>query len=91
MINGVGSNLPVSKIATQPVSKQLPAEPPKQLRAMDRLETAPASSLTKTMQASGDIRVDLVQSIKQQIAAGTYETETRLAQAVDRLFEELNR
>jgi anti-sigma28 factor (negative regulator of flagellin synthesis) len=86
MINGIGSNSPVQKIVTQPVSKQLPAEPAKQLRATDRLEVSGAGHLLK---ASGDIRVDLVQSIKQQIEAGTYETDAKLNAAVDRLMDEL--
>ncbi len=86
MINGIGSNSPVQKIVTQPVSKQLPAEPAKQLRATDRLEVSGAGHLLK---ASGDIRTDLVQSIKQQIEAGTYETDAKLDAAVDRLMDEL--
>ncbi|HEX8524752.1 MAG TPA: flagellar biosynthesis anti-sigma factor FlgM [Tepidisphaeraceae bacterium] len=89
MINGIGNNSPVQKIVTQPVSKQLPAEPAKQLRATDRLEVSGAGHLLKTMKASGDVRVDLVQSVKKQIEAGTYETEAKLNSAVDRLLEEL--
>jgi anti-sigma28 factor (negative regulator of flagellin synthesis) len=86
MINGIGSNSPVQKIVSQPVKTQLPAEPAKQLRATDRLEISGAGHLLK---ASGDVRVDLVQSIKQQIEAGTYETDAKLNAAVDRLMDEL--
>jgi anti-sigma28 factor (negative regulator of flagellin synthesis) len=89
MINGIGSNSPVQKIVSQPVSKQLPAEPAKQMRATDRLEVSGAGHLLKTMKASGDVRVDLVQNIKQQIQAGTYETDAKLDAAVDRLLGEL--
>ena len=44
MINGIGNNSPVQKIVSQPIQKQLPAEPPKQLRAMDRLEVSAGGS-----------------------------------------------
>ena len=89
MINGIGNNSPVQRIVIQPVQKQLPAEPPKQLRATDRLEVSGAGHLLKTMQTSGDMRVDLVQNIKQQIDAGTYETEAKVDAAVNRLLDEI--
>ena len=89
MINGIGSNLPVQKVVAQPISRELPTEPAKQLRATDRLEVSGASHLLSTLKASGDVRVDLVQNVKQQIEAGKYETEAKLDAAVTRLMEEI--
>jgi anti-sigma28 factor (negative regulator of flagellin synthesis) len=89
MINGIGSNSPVQKIVTQPVRKQVPAEPATQMRAVDRLEVSGADHLLKTMKAGADVRVDLVQNVKQQIQAGTYETDAKLNAATDRLLSEL--
>ncbi len=89
MINGIGSNSPVQKIVTQPVQKQLSADPARQLRAVDRLEISGADHLLKTMKAGADVRVDLVQNVKQQIQAGSYETDAKLNAAVERLLSEL--
>jgi anti-sigma28 factor (negative regulator of flagellin synthesis) len=89
MINGVGSHSPVQKITSQPIQKQLPAEPAKQLRATDRLEVSGVSHMLKTLK-SNDVRGELVNSIKQKIDAGTYEDEQKLTAAVDRLLDEMN-
>ncbi len=89
MINGIGSNSPVQRIVTQPISKQLPAEPPKQLPVTDRLELSGVNHLMQALKASADVRVDLVQNIRQQIEAGTYETPAKLDAAVTRLLKEL--
>jgi anti-sigma28 factor (negative regulator of flagellin synthesis) len=88
MINSVGNNSPVQKLVSQPIQKQLPAEPPKQLRAADRLEVSGASHLLKTLKAN-DVRGEMVASIKAQIAAGTYDSQAKLDAAVDRLLDEL--
>jgi anti-sigma28 factor (negative regulator of flagellin synthesis) len=89
MINGISSNSPVQKVITQPVQKQLPAEPAKQLRATDRLEVSGASHLLKTLKTNEGIRADLVAGIKQQIEAGKYETPAKLAAAVDRMLDDV--
>jgi negative regulator of flagellin synthesis FlgM len=88
MIHGIGSNSPVQKVVTQPVQRQLPAEPATQLRATDRLEVSGASHLLKTLKASGDVRGELVANIKRQIDAGTYETPAKVDAAVNRLLGE---
>lgn len=48
-------------------------------------ETAPA----ETAPSDPDIRRDLVERVRQEIAAGTYETEDKLDKALARLLEEL--
>ena len=37
----------------------------------------------------GDIRWELVERVRQEIAEGTYDTEEKLEKALQRLFEEL--
>lgn len=90
-IQGIGANTPVNKIVSQPVSKQLPAEPAKQLPLTDKLQLSGVSHMLATLKAGGDIRADKVAAIRQQIEAGTYETEARLDAAVDRLLSDLSR
>lgn len=88
MINGVGSQSPVQKITSQPIQKQLPADPPKQLRATDRLEVSGVGHMLKTLK-SNDVRASMVAQVKQQIEAGTYENDQKLNAAVDRLLDEM--
>jgi negative regulator of flagellin synthesis FlgM len=87
-INGVGSNSPLQKIIPQPVQRELPAQPPTQQPAVDRVELSGMSHLLKALK-SNDIRADKVAQIKAQIEAGTYETEDKLDIAADRLLDDL--
>jgi anti-sigma28 factor (negative regulator of flagellin synthesis) len=88
MINNVGNNSPVQRIASQPIQKQLPAEPAKQLRATDKLDVSGVGHLLKALKAN-DVRGELVASVKAQIEAGTYESQVKLDGAVQRLLEEI--
>ena len=89
-INSVGGNSPIQKIIQQPIQKQTPAEPPKQLPTVDKLELSGMSHLLKTLK-SNDVRVDKVAEIRAQIEAGTYETEDKLDAAADRLLDDLTK
>jgi hypothetical protein len=40
--------------------------------------------------ASGEMRLDLIESVRAAIAAGVYDTPDRWEQALDRLFERLS-
>jgi anti-sigma28 factor (negative regulator of flagellin synthesis) len=88
MIKGVGNHLPVQKVVTQPVHKQIPADPPKQIRAMDKLEVAGVSHMLASLKAQ-DVRMELVTKIRKQIEAGKYETEAKIDAAVGRVMAEL--
>lgn len=58
--------------------------------ARDRVEiSAGAHRLEKLVEAK-DVRHELVDRIRQQIAEGSYESEQRLADATDRLLRELD-
>jgi flagellar biosynthesis anti-sigma factor FlgM len=87
-INGIGPNSPVQKIVQQPIQKQVPADPPAQIPVTDKLELSGMSHLLQSLK-SNDVRVDKVAQIKQQIEAGTYETDDKLDVAADRLLDDL--
>lgn len=57
--------------------------------AKDVVEISTVAKLAAKVQDIPDIRTDLVARVKQEIAAGTYETEERLEIAIDRLSEDL--
>ncbi|HEY7088547.1 MAG TPA: flagellar biosynthesis anti-sigma factor FlgM [Tepidisphaeraceae bacterium] len=89
-VNGIGSSTPVTKIAPQlPVTRQVPADAPAQLPAVDKLELSGMSHLLAALKTSKDVRVDKVAQIKSQIQAGTYETPDKLDIAADRLLDDL--
>lgn len=89
-INGVGSNIPVQQVTSQPVTPKTTAAGPKAMGPADKLELSGMSHLLKSLK-SNDIRTDKVSAIRAQIEAGTYENDQKLDTAVDRLLEDLNK
>jgi negative regulator of flagellin synthesis FlgM len=89
-INSIGPNTPIQKVTSQPVQKQLPAAPAKQVKLTDRVEFSKVSHLLQTLKAN-DIRADKVADVRAKIAAGTYETSEKLDKAIDRLMDDLAR
>jgi len=87
-VNNVGQSAPVQKIVTNPVSKSIPADAPKNLPATDKLELSGVSHLAQPAQEH-DIRADKVSAIKSQIDAGTYEDDSKLETATNRLLDDL--
>jgi negative regulator of flagellin synthesis FlgM len=55
----------------------------------DSVEISDAARLVEQTRDIPDIRQDRVDSIRRQIAAGTYETEAKLNIAVERLLDEI--
>jgi negative regulator of flagellin synthesis FlgM len=55
----------------------------------DRLEISPAAEAAVQATETGGIRQDLVNRIRGEIAAGTYETPAKLDAALDRMLDEL--
>ncbi len=90
-VNNVGANTPVQKLATTPIQKSIPTDAPANLPATDRLQLSGASHLLASLKANSGIRADKVNSIKAQIANGTYDDEKKLDGAVDKLLDELNK
>ncbi len=90
-IHGIGSNNPVQKIVSQPIHKSVPAQAAKQAKLTDKAQLANVSHLVAAMKAGADVRVEKVAIIRQQLDAGTYETEAKLDQAINRLLDDLSR
>lgn len=87
-VNNLGQSTPVQKIVTNPVSKAIPADAPKNLPATDKLELSGVSHLLNRLK-SNDIRADKVAAIKSQIDAGNYEDDAKLETATNRLLDDL--
>ncbi len=57
--------------------------------APDVVEISTAAQLAAKVQAIPEVRAELVQGVKEEIAAGTYETPARIEQTVAKLMDEL--
>ena len=55
----------------------------------DRVEISPAAEAAIRATEAGDIRVDLVNRVRSEIADGTYETPEKLDAALDRMLDEI--
>jgi len=66
-----------------------PAERTGATQITDEVEISPAARQAEASQSAGEVRQDRVQSIRAQIAEGTYETPEKLEIAVARLLDEI--
>lgn len=57
--------------------------------AVDRVEISSAAAAASQAAETGQIRTALVNSIRAQIAAGTYDTPAKLDAALERMFDEI--
>ena len=89
-VNNIGASSPVQKIVSNPIQKSIPANPPANTPATDRLQLSGVSHLLAALKTNG-IRTDKVSAIKAQIEAGTYETEDKLDAASSKLLDELGK
>ncbi len=87
-INGVGSNSPVQKIVSSPIQKSIPADAPKSMGALEKVELSGMSHLLKALK-NNDVRTEKVGAIKAQIEAGAYEDDAKMDVAVDRMLDDL--
>jgi len=53
------------------------------------LDISPAAEAAASVAESGEIRQDLVARVRNEIAAGTYETAEKVDAALDRFLNEL--
>lgn len=90
-IHGVGASTPLQKVISQPIQKQLPAQPAAQTRIADKVQLSGVAHAMQLLKAGSDIRADKVALIRQQIEAGTYETSAKLDAAIDRMMNDLSR
>ena len=63
-----------------------PAEAP---RSADRAEFSKAAQLLSKLAELPDVRQDLIDQVRAEITAGTYETPEKLDQAIEKLMEDL--
>ena len=64
-----------------------PASPPQTLAPSDQLDISAAAAAAA--EANGDVRADLVARVRDEIAAGTYETPEKIDGAIERLLDEI--
>ena len=87
-VNGLGGNSPVLKIINNPIYRSVPTDPSKSSSATDKVELSGMSHLLKALK-NNDVRTEKVAAIKAQIEAGTYEDDTKMDAAVDRMLDDL--
>ena len=58
-------------------------------RSADRAEFSKAAQLLSKLAELPDVRQDLIDRVRAEIAAGAYETPEKLDEAIDRLREDL--
>ncbi len=78
-----GINAPHAPFRNHPTQASTAAQP------VDRVEISPAAQAASQASETGEIRQGLVDNIRAQIAAGTYETPGRIGIAIDRLLDEI--
>jgi negative regulator of flagellin synthesis FlgM len=66
-----------------------PATPPASAAPTDSVEISEAARQAADMQSADGVRWDRVESVRQQIADGTYETPEKLGIALDRLLDQI--
>ena len=69
-----------------------PAQPmarPQAAQIADEVNISDAARLVEQVQQMPEMREDRVEAVRQQIAAGTYETGDKLNAALDRLLDEI--
>ena len=69
--------------AAQPMAR------PEAAQIADEVNISDAARMAEQVQQLPDIREDRVEAVRQQIAAGTYETSDKLSVAVERLLDEI--
>ena len=90
MVNVSGVQPPVGPSIVEPVGKAAHvAQAAEASGVSDLVEISLAAKLAAKVQEIPDIRADLVAKVKEEVAAGTYETPERLDIAINRLLDDL--
>jgi negative regulator of flagellin synthesis FlgM len=66
-----------------------PMARPEAAQSADEVNISEAARLVEQVQQMPEMREDRVEAVRQQIAAGTYETRDKLDAAVSRLLDEI--
>lgn len=83
--SGVGS---VGRAEPREIAPERPAAAPVQ-RGEDQLELSEASRLLARLRGLPEIRQDLVDQVRAQIEAGTYETDEKLDVAIEAMLDDV--
>lgn len=81
-----GNFPPNGRIPASYTSPSAPATP----RAGDAVELSRTAQLLSKLRDLPDVRQDLVDRVKSEIANGSYETPDKIGKAVDNLLDELS-
>jgi len=87
-VNGIGPTPPAKPIEPVAAVPEPIAAPPPQAIS-DTVEISNVAALASKIVDIPDIRTELVQRVKTELAAGTYETPERIEIAVNRLMDDL--
>lgn len=83
-----------SSAGVRPVQPNLPARPATEKtvssEAKDTVEISPEARLASLVAQVPAVRKDLVERVKSEIAAGTYDTQQKMDIALERLMDEQN-
>ena len=66
-----------------------PMVQPEAAQIADEVDISEAARMLEQVQQMPEMRKDRVEAVRQQIAAGTYETSDKLNAAVERLLDEI--
>lgn len=87
-IHGIHPSIAAKPI--EPVQNVVHSAPMAEPAAVsDTVEISAAARLAAKVHDLPEVRTELVQRVKTEIAAGTYETSERIDATIDRLMEEL--
>ena len=90
MANVFGVHPPSATGEIESISKLKPQQATSQASGInDTVEISVAGKLAAKIHDPSMVRMDLVQRVKDEIAAGVYETPERIEATVERLVEEL--
>ena len=84
---GVTGPQPIQPNSSAPVRKVYGADPTQ--RTADSAQISLQARLLKKLHELPDVRTGKVDRVAQEIAAGTYESQEKLQQAVNKLLEDL--
>jgi negative regulator of flagellin synthesis FlgM len=88
-VNGIQG--PVAPKPVEPAGAVVPpnTNPVQPAGISDVVDISQAARLAEMIQRIPDVRVDLIERVKAEIAAGIYETPERLEIAINKLMDEL--
>jgi anti-sigma28 factor (negative regulator of flagellin synthesis) len=85
-VNRIGMPPPPEQAAEKGASRSAEQQPNAEV---DAVEISEMGQLLSTLDIGGDIRIDKVMQIRESIANGTYDIESKLEHTVDRLLNDL--